>query len=186
VRILEAHFHPMSRARPGVSFVVARVYCDDGAGVSVEPVLSAIDDSAQLAKLRYLVAQADGDAYATLRRLRSEYWSFEPVGPVDPVLAVVDGARETVSPEPESPLERVLEVRAPLVLLMLWLLLMAASVAAVSQSMKVLESAFDSSPHRSVRTLAAPLVSARASRGDALQGAAKSRDGNEGASVRPV
>ena len=79
VRILQANFHPTSRAKPGPGVLVARIYFDDRC-VSVAPAQSVFDTSAPLEKLRYLVAHARSDPYEALLSLRSDYWSFEAEG----------------------------------------------------------------------------------------------------------
>ncbi|MEY4579110.1 MAG: hypothetical protein RL701_3813 [Pseudomonadota bacterium] len=67
--------------RPGPSVVIARVYCDAGR-VTITPVVSALEGSEPVAKLRYLVALAGPDPCSVLLNLNSNYWSFSAVGHV--------------------------------------------------------------------------------------------------------
>ena len=80
MRILEARFHPGSKARDG-SVAVGRVLCDDDR-VSIEPVeipkraVQPFDSEALLSKLRFLADSAVPHPFDMLVHLRSNFWSF--------------------------------------------------------------------------------------------------------------
>ena len=82
MQVLEARFYPASRSRPGPAIPIARIYCD-GTFVVVEPVaagsqpMAALDPTAPLEKLHYLVERIGPDTYNRLRALHSDYWSFD-------------------------------------------------------------------------------------------------------------
>jgi hypothetical protein len=80
VRILEARFHPASKAGQGF-VIVGMVVCDQH-GATVESAafransVKPFDSTRLLQKLEFLVASAIGDPFRSLSSLRSEYWSF--------------------------------------------------------------------------------------------------------------
>lgn len=92
MKVIEVWFHPRTKRSSRAPHVrVARVVCerhmtavelfDFGAG-DVVP----FDTDGIRAKLRNMLETAGGDAYATLQRVRSEFWSFVPTadrGPAD-------------------------------------------------------------------------------------------------------
>jgi hypothetical protein len=85
VRLLEARFHPASKAGPDV-VVVGRVVCE-GRRTTIQPVeippraVRPFDASRLLEKLRFLVTSTGPDPFAELLKLRSDFWSFRDISP---------------------------------------------------------------------------------------------------------
>jgi hypothetical protein len=83
VRVLEARFHPKSKAGREV-VIVGRIICE-GARASIEPAevspraLKPFDSVRLLEKLRFLLATTADDPFKELPRLRSDFWSFHEV-----------------------------------------------------------------------------------------------------------
>lgn len=80
MNVLEARFHPDSRAGKGF-VVVGRVICDQKRAtivrVEVAPRSVKPFDATKLhEKLDFLVMSAVGDPFRTLQELRSGFWSF--------------------------------------------------------------------------------------------------------------
>jgi hypothetical protein len=80
VRVLEARFHPATRARP--SFVViGRVVCERNRA-AIEPIevaagaVSPFDSRRLHEKLAFLVTSVVGDCAQALLALQSGFWSF--------------------------------------------------------------------------------------------------------------
>lgn len=82
-RVLLARFHPLADDRQVV--VVGLVVCrPDGASLQAPPVTGAFSASAGLvSKLRYLIERAAPNPFESLRKLRSQFWSFIEFNPVD-------------------------------------------------------------------------------------------------------
>jgi len=84
VQILEARFYPRSKAVS--SFViVAKIICDRSqVSIESERVAARAVEPFQwdglLAKLQFLVDSAIPDTCGDLLRLRSDFWSFVPIG----------------------------------------------------------------------------------------------------------
>jgi hypothetical protein len=83
VRLLEARFHPGSKASPD-AVIVARVVCE-GKKPSIEPAevparaVRPFDANRLLEKLRFLVTSTGPDPFGELLRLRSDFWSFRDI-----------------------------------------------------------------------------------------------------------
>jgi hypothetical protein len=81
--MLEARFHPASKAVPGF-VVVGRVRCGDR-GAQIEPAIIPVhavrpfDASSLHQKLEFLVMSAVRDPARELLALRSGFWSFVEV-----------------------------------------------------------------------------------------------------------
>ena len=82
-RVLLARFHPRADERQGV--VVALVVCGPGgASLQAPPPTGAFSGSASLVrKLRYLVEHAAPNPFESLRKLRSQFWSFTELNPLE-------------------------------------------------------------------------------------------------------
>jgi hypothetical protein len=83
MKVLEARFHPLRKAR-GPFVVVGRVFCQRR-GCVVEAAPASVDEppaarhETMLQKLEYLVARNGGDSFHRLLELRSDFWSFVEV-----------------------------------------------------------------------------------------------------------
>lgn len=83
VRILEARFHPASKAGRGF-VIVGRVRCDQQRA-TIEPAevraaaVKPFDSTRLHEKLEFLVASVAGDPFRSLLALRSGFWSFVEV-----------------------------------------------------------------------------------------------------------
>lgn len=75
-RVLLARFHPLADDRQVV--VVGLVVCaPDGASLQAPPLTGVFTASAGLlSKLRYLIERAAPNPFESLRKLRSQFWSF--------------------------------------------------------------------------------------------------------------
>jgi hypothetical protein len=84
-RVLLARFHPLADNRQVV--VVGLVVCaPDGASLEALPLSEASTASASLVdKLRYIVERAVPNPFESLRRLRSQFWSFIELNPMQKV-----------------------------------------------------------------------------------------------------
>lgn len=80
MRVLEARFHPSTRARPPF-VVVGRVVCEQNRA-SIEPIevassaVSPFDSRRLHEKLEFLVTSVVGDCAQALLALQSGFWSF--------------------------------------------------------------------------------------------------------------
>ena len=81
MRVLEARFHP-SRRQPSdfirLGYLVWRGPRRQELPI-FEPARASLPDPV-LSKLRYLVGMTGPDSFERLQRLRSEHWSFVPIG----------------------------------------------------------------------------------------------------------
>ena len=88
MRLLEARFHPKTKARR-TFVIVGRVRCDGG-GVSIEradvpsDAVKPFDSSRLHEKLEFLVDSVVGDRARALLELQSGFWSFVDLPPSDP------------------------------------------------------------------------------------------------------
>jgi hypothetical protein len=84
-RVLLARFHPLADDRQVV--VVGLVVCaPDGASLQAPPLTGAFTASVGLvSKLRYLIERATPNPFESLRKLRSQFWSFIELNPVQKV-----------------------------------------------------------------------------------------------------
>jgi hypothetical protein len=82
-RVLLARFHPLADKRQVV--VVALVVCGpDGASLQAPPPTGAFSASDSLVrKLRYLIEHAAPNPFESLRKLRSQFWSFTEFNPLE-------------------------------------------------------------------------------------------------------
>jgi hypothetical protein len=85
VRLLEARFHPGSKAGREV-VIVGRVSCE-GRRTIIQPAevppraVRPFDASRLVEKLRFLVTSSGPDPAAELLKLRSDFWSFREITP---------------------------------------------------------------------------------------------------------
>ena len=82
-RVLLARFHPLADDSQVV--VVALVVCGPGGASLQEPPLTgAFSASAGLlSKVRYLIERAAPNPFESLRKLRSQFWSFIEFNPLE-------------------------------------------------------------------------------------------------------
>jgi hypothetical protein len=82
-RVLLARFHPLADDRQIV--VVGLVVCaPEGASLQAPPPTGSFTAPASLlVKLRFLVARASPNPFESLRKLRSRFWSFIELIPVE-------------------------------------------------------------------------------------------------------
>ncbi len=82
-RVLLARFHPLADNRQVV--VVGLVVCaPEGASLQAPPLTGVFTAPAGLLiKLRYLIERAAPNPFESLRKLRSQFWSFTELNPME-------------------------------------------------------------------------------------------------------
>ena len=81
MRVLEARFHPRRREQADFVTLGYLVWREGGMDERpvFEPARAMVPDPVR-SKLEYLVGLNEPDSFARLQVLRSDYWSFVPIG----------------------------------------------------------------------------------------------------------